>query len=44
MIELLRRRMQQYSVTNAVQEKQAIKEMLLEMGKELKADPGWRSR
>ena len=40
MIELLRRRLQNYSLTNEVQEEQAIKEMLLEMGKELKADPG----
>ena len=31
MIELLRRRLQQYAITNAVQEEQAIKEMLQEV-------------
>jgi hypothetical protein len=31
MIELLRRRLQHYSLTNAVQEEQAIKEMLQEV-------------
>ena len=39
MIELLRRHLQHYSFTNAVQEEQAIKEMLLVMGKEFESRP-----